>query len=153
MPFTPFHIGPALILGLVLPLELPVLLISSVILDIEPFYSMFISPLGYLHGFFHSYLGASIVGVALAGLAMRIRRLSFERSLTASLTGVYSHVFLDSFLYSDIMPFYPFKVNPFFRAVNPTYVYLFCAFAFLPAIIIGTYKNRKALRFFWGIGK
>ncbi|MGQ9623978.1 MAG: hypothetical protein ACUVT9_01250 [Candidatus Bathycorpusculaceae bacterium] len=71
MPFTPFHLGPALLLGLALfaVFDLPALLIASVIPDIEPFYVMYFNVSGYpLHGFFHSYLGASILTFLVTAL-------------------------------------------------------------------------------------
>jgi membrane-bound metal-dependent hydrolase YbcI (DUF457 family) len=140
MPFTPFHLGPALLVGLILPMDLPLLLVASVILDIEPAYYMFISYPGYLHGFFHSYLGATLAGLALCFAAMRMTPRPFGTTLTAALVGVYSHVFLDSFLYTDIRPFYPFQANPFYMTVSPADVYSFCTFTFLPAFIVGIYK-------------
>lgn len=142
MPFTPFHLGPALLLGLLFALNLPVLLVASVILDIEPFYSMFINDLGYLHGPFHTYLAATFIGIGLA-LASGKFGIPFKKAIYASLMGVYSHIFLDSFLYQDIKPFYPFQANPFYMVISSIDIYSFSALAFLPAFIIIIYKTRS----------
>jgi hypothetical protein len=78
MPFTPFHFGPALLLGLALftVFDLPTLLIASVIPDIEPFYVMYFNVYGYpLHGFFHSYLGASILAFLVTVIVYPLRGL------------------------------------------------------------------------------
>ena len=68
MPFTAFHLGPALLIGIILfPFfDLAALLISSIIIDIEPFYVLFFAQGLPLHGFFHTFLGGTIVGVIVA---------------------------------------------------------------------------------------
>lgn len=136
MPFTPLHIGPALFIGLIFSLDMFTLLVASVILDVEAFYSMFIVPAGYLHGFFHSYLGASIVGSLLAIFISKIQKSYFRKTLFSSLIGVYSHVFLDSFLYSDIKPFYPFEFNSFYKMISSQSIYFICVAAFLLSFVL-----------------
>ena len=81
MPFTPFHWGPGLLIGLSLfsIFDLPALLIASVITDIEPF-SVLMLNLSYpLHGFFHSFLGGSIfaglISITVYTYRNNIRRL------------------------------------------------------------------------------
>jgi len=157
MPFTPFHWGPALLIGLFLfsVFDLPTLLVSSVILDVEPLYVlMFGAPLP-LHGFFHSYLGASILGVLVAvvlyplrGLSNRImaafrlpqKASSLRKLLLTSLFGVYSHVFLDSFLYGEMMPFYPLEANLFFGVVSSPGTYEFCRVSFLLGFVLYIFR-------------
>lgn len=131
-------------------------MISSVIPDVEPLYVVTFrpSPPLPLHGFFHSYLGASILGVLAAvvlyplrGVSSRIMRAfglpqksSFKTILLTSLFGVYSHVFLDSFLYGEMKPFYPLGANPFFGLVSQGAVYMFCGVSFLPGFILYIYR-------------
>ena len=160
MPFTPFHWGPALFLGLLLfpILDVPSFLIASVAVDIEPFYLMFQdSP--YLHGFFHSYLGASIIGVLVALIVYALRNVlhgilvafrlpqgsSFKKVLLASLFGVYFHVFLDSFLYIDIRPFYPLEINPLYGVIQPRIIYQFCGISFLLGLLPYIYRVVKSV--------
>jgi len=159
MPFTPFHFGPALLFGLVLSaaLDLPALLVASIVPDAEPFYVMYFRVSGYqVHGFFHSYLGSSILAVLVAvavyplgDLLNRVmatfqisRKSSFRKILLTSFVGVYSHVFLDSFLYGEMAPFYPLQGNPFFDALSAygSVVYGFCSIAFILGIILYFYK-------------
>jgi len=159
MPFTPFHLGPTFLIGLLLfpSLDLASFLVAGVIVDVEPFYLM--SQRGpYLHGFFHSYLGASIFGVLVAvgmysirGGSQRIlelfwiqQRSSFWKILFTSLLGVYSHVFLDSFLYWDIKPLYPLELNPFLNTVSAYSVYGFCGISFLLGFVVYAYRAVKA---------
>ena len=128
MPFTPFHLGPGLLFGLLLSyVDFPTFLVASVIVDIEPFLVL-TSNLNYpLHGFLHSFMGGTLLALILAPAMSKIRsilsplmsffklekKLSFRSVLSAALLGVYLHILLDSPLYSDIRPFYPFDFNPF----------------------------------------
>ena len=160
MPFTPYHWGPALFIGLLLfpILDVPSFLISSVAVDIEPVYLMFQgSP--YLHGFFHSYLGASIIGVLVALIVYALRNVlyailaafrlpqksSFKKVLFTSLFGVYFHVFLDSFLYTDIRPFYPLEANPLYGVIQSRAIYQFCGISFLLGLLPYIYRVVKGV--------
>jgi len=130
MPFTPFHLGPALFLGVLLfrLVDFPTLLVASVILDLEPF-AVLLLGLDYpLHGFFHSFLGGTIIAVVLGLIMLKLggtgrgvlKSLGLEQNpsrqtiMLGSFLGVYSHILLDSPLYADIRPFFPFDTNPFF---------------------------------------
>jgi len=165
MPITPFHLGPALLFGLVLSraFYLPALLVASVIPDLEPFYVMYFHVSGYpLHGFFHSYLGSSIFAFSVTlivypfrGLLDRImaafhipQKSSFKKILFTSFVGVYLHVFLDSFLYEEMMPFYPLQGNPFINILSfyDSYrvVYGFCSITAILGVIVYFYKIRQA---------
>ncbi len=66
MPFTPFHFGPALFLGIPLRkyLHAPTFILANVILDVEPLLVL-VMGLNYpLHGYFHTFITAIGVGVA-----------------------------------------------------------------------------------------
>jgi len=164
MPFTPFHWGPGLLIGLlVFPLlDLPCFLIASVVVDIEPLVLMML-PTPVLHAFFHTYLGATLAGLALIplvyllhGLLERLMRLfglqqdrSLPRIAAAALLGTNFHVLLDSFLYPEMQPFFPFLGNPLLGLFTYGQVYLFCIVAFFGAIplyafhVWRTWKRRQ----------
>jgi len=129
MPLTPFHFGPALLVGLLLfsYIDFPTFLVANVILDIEPILVLAFN-LGYtLHGFFHSLIGGTIVALVLSIVMRKVgktfsrilsffrleQKTSFRNILSASLLGVYLHIFLDSRMHWDIQPFYPLEANPF----------------------------------------
>lgn len=130
MPLTPFHLGPALFFGLLLfsVIHLPTFLVANVIIDLEPFFVLLFQLDYPLHGFFHSLLGGSIIAVILFFIMtrfddriqkmMRFFKLEQEHSMRsvwlASFSGVYTHIILDSRLYTDIKPFFPLDVNPFY---------------------------------------
>jgi len=167
MPFTPFHFGPALFLGLALSIafHLPTLLVASVIPDVEPFYIMYFQEESRLslHGFFHTYLGSSILAVLVALVIYPLRnwlnkimlvfrisqKSSFKKILFTSFVGVYFHVFLDSFLYGEMVPFYPLQGNPFINVLSfygsYSVIYGFCSITALLGIALYLYKIRKGV--------
>ncbi len=74
MPLTPFHLGPALFFGLLLfpVINLPTFLIANIIVDIEPFSVLYLGLEYPLHGFFHSFLGGSIIAIILSILMIKV---------------------------------------------------------------------------------
>ena len=152
MPFTPFHLGPALLIGIILfPfIDLFVILIASVIIDIEPLYIVITRSRAPLHGILHTYLMATVVSLILSLIMYPLKRYylkllrifglkqetSFAKILISSLIGTYSHVFLDSFVYSEIKPFYPYSGNPFLHVLSITAVYGICVVSFIIGLII-----------------
>jgi membrane-bound metal-dependent hydrolase YbcI (DUF457 family) len=142
MPFTPYHFGPGLFLGVVLfPfIDFSTVMVACVILDIEPI-AVIIFHLPFApHGFFHSYLGATIVSCLLTIVIFPFRKYlnmlvsafglhqesSFRQIFAASVVGTYSHVFLDSLLYPEMNPFYPNIANPFTGLFQFGFVYDAC---------------------------
>jgi membrane-bound metal-dependent hydrolase YbcI (DUF457 family) len=154
MPFTPYHLGPALFIGLLFLdfIDFPTFLVASVIVDVEPFLVLALNLDYPLHGFFHSFLGGTMLAVPLALVMYKIRdklspvmsffkleqKISFKRILAASLSGIYIHIILDSRMYTDIQPFYPSSYNPLLTAgvLAGLDSYVFCIFAFFGAAII-----------------
>lgn len=160
MPFTPFHLGPALLFGLAFSsiFDFLTLLIASVIPDVEPFCILLFNLSGLLHGFFHSYVGSSILAVSVAVGVYLLRDIltkimqkfrvsqkpAFKKILFTSFVGAYSHVFLDSILYGMMNPLYPLRGNPFVGII-PTYiadeiVYGFCSMSLIFGMILYLYK-------------
>lgn len=158
MPFTPFHLGPALFFGLLLfpLLDLPTFIVASVIVDIEPFLVLFFNLDYPLHGFLHSFIGGSIIAILLAVIMFLIKKYTkgimklfklqqdstFGGVLITSLLGVYLHIILDSFLYRDIKPFYPLDINPLYS--NSMFIgfeiYGFSVLLFLLSFILYGYR-------------
>jgi len=168
MPLTPYHFGPGLFIGLLFLsfIDFPTFLIASVIVDIEPFFVLFFNLNYPLHGFFHSFLGGTIIALILTVIMTKIREfftplmtffkieqeISFKKILCASLLGIYIHILFDSPIYTDIRPFFPFDFNPFYRITSlaGSLEIMICVWCFLAAliiymirIIIYTIKNRS----------
>ena len=149
MPFTPFHFGPSLLIGLIFfpLLYLPAILFGSVIVDLEPL-SFLLLGLPVLHLFFHTFLGATISALILALFvyllrgflgevmtAFQLPQITSPLNITfGALLGAYSHILLDAFLYPEMQPFWPLLGNPFLGLVSSSSVYLFCILCFVLAI-------------------
>ena len=159
MPFTPFHWGPALLIGFIFFcfFDLFSLLISSVIVDVESFYNLY-RPGVRLHGFLHTYLGATLLSMPLSiilylgrdytGKLLEIFKLkqksSFKKILFTNIFGTYFHIFLDSFLYTDIRPFFPLQTNPLLYMISSSAIYMFCTVCFPLALLTYLYRIWKS---------
>lgn len=138
---------------------LPALLIAGVAVDVEPFYVLEFNVSGLQpHGFLHSYVGSSFLAFLVAAIVYPLRHVlnrimtafrlpqesPFKKILFTSFIGVYSHVFLDSFLYSEMNPLYPLQGNPFVSMLsaygNYSVIYGFCGVTFFLGIILYVYK-------------
>jgi len=133
MPFTPLHLGPALALGLSFRkyIHLPTFIIANVIVDIEPFLVLVLRLNYPLHGYLHTFVFASVLGLALSYVMFKLEKFlnSLYRSLLlvpqklfnfrafaiAGILGTIIHILLDSPLYMDIRPFYPLNINPLYN--------------------------------------
>lgn len=158
MPFTPFHLGPAFLLGEIFrkKVSLISILLGSIIIDVRATYCLFAGSRP-LHGPLHTFLSATVIAFLLAGVLfsqklwlqrindkMRIKQTySFMALLAGSLIGTWSHVLLDSFLYTDIRPFWPLTANPFIGIVGSGPIYLLCLLSFLVATGIYLHRYRK----------
>lgn len=147
MPFTPFHLGPGLLIGMLLLryLDLPALIVASVVLDLEPLFIIMTGADYSLHGASHTFLCGSVVAAALSVVMYRLSgftgRISgafglrqepkFRAVAAASFLGVYSHLLLDAPLYADMKPFFPIGANPLFCPQLSGAIYASCAVAFL----------------------
>ncbi len=154
MPFTPFHLGPGLFVGLffVSYIDFPTFLVANVIVDIEPFLVLSLSLNYPLHGFFHSFLGGTLVAFLLAAVMSKVReslspllsffkleqKSSFKTILLASLSGIYIHILLDSRMYMDTRPFFPLDFNPLLSSstLPGLELYILCFWCGIGATVI-----------------
>ena len=158
MPFTPFHLGPAFLLGELFEkkVNLISILLGSIIIDLRAGYCLF-AGCRPLHGPLHTFLSATVIAFLLAWLLFSQRNClqkitdklkieqtySFMSLMTGAVIGTWSHVLLDSFLYTDIQPLWPLTVNPFLGLVDSGAIYVMCTLSFLPATGIYCYKYLK----------
>ncbi len=145
MPFTPFHLGPALFIGIPLRkyLNLPTFLIANIIIDIEPLLVLTYNIYGYpLHGLLHTYLSALITGSILGLILYKLRNilnpvwrlLRLEEKpgqepmkyIYAGVSGIALHILLDSPLYPDIKPLYPTTLKPLYNPTLSPNIYTLC---------------------------
>lgn len=152
MPVTPFHFGPGLLIKAVAGrhVSLMVFGFSQVAMDIEVIVRAFRND-GLLHGFSHTYLGATAIGLVsvVAGrpicqalldrwasdpkgvLETWLRgmpRISWPAAVVGAFVGTYSHVFLDSFMHADMEPLAPFSgANALLFMVSSGALHVGCA--------------------------
>jgi membrane-bound metal-dependent hydrolase YbcI (DUF457 family) len=152
MPFTALHIGPALLVALLAYplLDAPTMLVSSMVLDLEPLMVILLGLPRPLHGTYHSLTVGTLVGVVVAVFMYLIRGITsrymekvrlpqgsdFRGYLAASLVGVWGHVLLDSFLYSDLSLIYPWRWNPLLGLLSGGAVLNMCLISFPLAVIL-----------------
>jgi membrane-bound metal-dependent hydrolase YbcI (DUF457 family) len=164
MPFTPFHFGPHTCVALPLQRYIDVLLFvgANVAIDIEPLLVMVYGFNYPLHGYCHTFLFGSMVGLLLGlfsfpfrkfiGKVMALLRLPYSTNLLkmamSGMLGAWMHVLFDMPLYQDIKPFYPLSANPLYGIASAKAVYGTCTLLFLPAMVIYWYmvlvKKREA---------
>ena len=146
MPFTPIHMGPGIFIKSLLrgSFSLMVFGWTQIVMDIQPLLVMLTGE-GHLHGFSHTYLGASLLAViaALSGkylsqLGLWLLRLesSWRQPIPwrvvfiSAFIGSYSHVLLDSIMHADVEPFFPWSVdNALWRWISVEQLHRFCFYA------------------------
>jgi len=95
---------------------------AQIIMDIQPLV-VILTGEGNLHGFSHTYLGASLLaivsalsgkrlselGLIIIGISQQANpiKISWHTAAISAFIGTYSHVMLDSIMHSDLQPFYP----------------------------------------------
>lgn len=154
MPFTPFHMGAALVVkpGLNKHFSLITFGIAQIAMDIEPGIGM-LTGAEVLHGPSHTFVASLVIAVLVMLVAPGIcnfivRRWNKEVTdyrmpwlveavpvsrvavIVGAFFGTFSHVLLDSLMHYDIRPFSPFAdANPFLGLMTHDLVYQFCAIA------------------------
>jgi len=124
--------------------------VSQVLIDVEPLLHMLRGD-RVLHGFFHTFLGATLLVIPSALLGLVLVRLAIARRLfgasagrwlddlgeaswaavlAGAVIGAWSHVFLDGLMHADLRPFAPWSdANPWLHAVPVSAIHLFCLLA------------------------
>ena len=141
MPFTPIHMGPGLLVKAVLQGSFSLMVFgwAQILMDLQPLVVM-IRGEGHLHGFSHTYVGATLIGVvaALTGkhageFGLRVLRIPqfqpirWTVAVVSAFIGTYSHVLLDSIMHFDMEPFAPFnRANPLLHWISVDALHLFC---------------------------
>lgn len=123
MPFTPFHMGPGLLIKAVMQGSFSLMVFgwAQILMDIQPLIAM-TSSQGKVHGFSHTWLGAIFIGfvAALSGkylsqYGLKILEIPVKGATNIKWTvcfisafiGSFSHILLDSIMHSDMSPGYP----------------------------------------------
>jgi hypothetical protein len=170
MPVLPAHLGPAILIGGLAgkKLNLTVLILASLLIDIEVLVLGLQRGMFIYHGFLHTLSGATVFGIILGSLVFMIsffywkgNDLYFRRSksyqrlknwrdhnwsnsykcmVMSAIIGAYSHIALDWLLYEDI------RISP----ITEANLYRGLSDQFFSATFTGLYVF-VALCFFGGI--
>lgn len=153
MPFTPFHMGPGIVIKALLQGSFSLMVFgwAQIVMDIQPLIVL-ITGEGHLHGFSHTYVGAILLAIfsALSGkylseISLFILGLNKQWQVQiawwvaflSAFIGTFSHVLLDAIMHSDVEPFYPFTLNnPFLGVISVQTLHKWCIYsAFVGGIL------------------
>ena len=147
MPFTPFHMGPGMLIKSLLHGSFSLMIFgwSQILMDLQPLFAM-ITNEDKLHGFSHTFLGASFIAIIavltgkhLSEFGLRITGYSNRNkpikiiwfvAFFSAFIGTYSHVVLDAIMHSDVDPYYPFNMTNNFLSILPVQLlHEFCIYS------------------------
>jgi len=162
MPFTPYHFGPSGCVALALRkyIDIPVFVLVNVVIDLEPGIVLAFDLNYRLHGYCHTFLFGTVIGLmwGLVAYAARnsLKRLmelfglpyqtSLGKATLSGLLGIWFHILIDSFCWSDIRPFWPSDANPLNNLTTLNTMCLLCAISFIPAIVLYVIAVRSHIR-------
>ncbi len=130
MPFTPIHMGPGILIKAILQGSFSLMIFgwAQIVMDLQPLLVILTGEV-HLHGFSHTYIGATLLGIfsALSGkhlseLGLKILGVAKEKPINivwsvaflSAFIGSYSHVLLDSMMHVDVEPYYPLNTSNHF---------------------------------------
>ena len=131
-------------------IDIPTFVLANVVVDFEPL-AVILLHLNYPHhGFCHTFLIGGIVGLLWGIFAYLAKGLfkwpmklfcfpyqpTITKTILSGIIGVWFHVFVDSILYPDVRPFWPFAANPFLIIIKPLSLYLICVISILVSLVI-----------------
>ena len=153
MPFTPFHMGPGLLIKAAAPRRVSLVAFGTVQLaiDLETLYYM-TNGEAPLHRTLHTFLFGTLFSMAIGGLVFSIgwltHRLVARRAISMSIgaalplfepetsaagvfggaiVGAVTHVILDGIMHGDAQPFAPFTdANPMVGLIRWDPLHLMC---------------------------
>ena len=165
MPFTPFHVGPAIPVKVIFDKKFSLLVYAwaQIVMDLQPLVMMLIGR-GRPHGVTHTFVGAAVLGAVavVSGKYLSewgLKLLSFGKrpktvipwrvAILSGLVGTFSHVVLDALIYPDVSPFWPFTdANPLRGSVTSSGMISFCVVSGAVGLVmwgvIALVKRRKA---------
>lgn len=156
MPFTPFHMGPGVLIKAALQGSFSLIVFgwAQIVMDIQPLIVL-ISGEGHLHGFSHTYIGATLLAAVAAVTGKYLLQfgswlleihtiVAWWVVLLSSFVGCYSHVLLDSIMHADVQPFFPFFLsNAFLRLISVSALHKFCLYTGLAGVVIMLLLRRR----------
>ncbi len=167
MPITPFHIIAAAPIKAIIPRHFSwsIFTLTNIFIDLEPV-TYFIFTGIPSHKFFHSILGATLVGFVSAlyfrklcgnyimkwnknlhpidrkWLEVGNSKINLSEAVLGGLIGSWSHLLLDSMMHHDIKPLWPFSSsNSMLLLMSPNSILYICLGLFSLGVLIFTLKK------------
>lgn len=158
MPFTPFHMGPGILVKSLLQGSFSLMVFGwcQIVMDIQPLVAI-VSGVGKLHGFTHTYVGATLIAIVAAitgkylaqwALVTVLRvvpaiRIRWWVAFLSAFIGSFSHVALDSIMHADLQPLLPFAdTNALLGFISVSALHKFCVYSGLAGAVIYFLVNR-----------
>lgn len=154
MPVTPFHVGPGSLIKVVLreKFSLTIFSFAQIVIDLQPLISMLGVADVEVHGFTHTYLGATLVALVVLLTSKPVceyylrfwnrelatshplwhfsEKMSWPIVTISAFLGTQSHVLLDCIMHAEIQPFYPLDIpNRFSDLIDAEALHKLCAYA------------------------
>lgn len=147
MPFTPLHMGPGILIKSVLQGSFSLMVFgwAQIVMDLQPLFVL-ITGEGHLHGFSHTYIGATLLAIISAlsgkylsefalirvGIATKLDpvQINWWVVFISAFIGTYTHVAIDSIMHGDIEPFYPVsQVNNLLNLISVGELHQYCIYS------------------------
>lgn len=164
MPFTPYHMGPGILVKSVLQGSFSLMVFgwAQIVMNIQPLFVL-ISGEGHLHGFSHTFVGATLLAVvaALTGkylseIGLKVVGLSKQPNpitikwwivVVSAFIGTYSHIMLDAVMHIDMQPYFPINVsNPLLGVVSIPTLHKFCLYTGMLGALLYFFIQQRAIR-------
>lgn len=133
----------------------PAFCAANVLIDFESLYNL-VHGRHPVHAFFHTYVGASLIALGIAGLWwawLRLMRGRFSGGLgmrqvaIGAALGAWTHVLLDSVMHADIQPLQPLSAaNGLYRIVSLSALHGGCVAAGVVALLVIGVRRWRAWR-------
>jgi hypothetical protein len=125
---------------------------AQIVMDIQPLVVL-ITGEGHLHGFSHTYIGATLLalfsaltGKHLSELGLRILGIDkagevivikWKVVVISSFIGTYSHVVLDAIMHGDVAPYLPLsQQNDLLGVLSVTLLHQLCLYSSLVGAVL-----------------
>lgn len=147
MPFTPFHMGPGILIKALLQGSFSLMVFgwAQIVMDLQPLVVLLTGE-GHLHGFSHTYVGATLLaifsaltgkflsefGLLVLGISKKINpiKIAWWVVFVSAFIGTFSHVLLDSIMHSDVEPFFPISLqNAFVGLLTYEQIHKLCLYS------------------------
>lgn len=153
MPYTPYHFGPAGLVGYIFRrwIDLPVFILANVAIDVEVIVHNALN-LGWpTHRFCHTLIGSSAVGFVWGILAYFIAewllklpkiKISYQphfwKMAISGILGGQLHSIIDGIYHYDVKTFWPMQKNPLWNILSHNQIEKVCivCFVILTALVL-----------------